>query len=187
MKQARSKYTRFTTEEKYLLEEAYQRSPYSSCLEFKTLAESLGCRELKIKGWFKRRRNQDGKILPLRQTVTDEQREHLEIAYQKDSMPDAHGTNEIAKMLDMKDVTIVNWFCRGRSTDHVPLSLNQEQEKYLVSIYAKTKFPQRRILIEIAEKFGSTKNQIYAWFLMKRTKDEKDGIILPRKRPRKAP
>ena len=181
----RSKGVLFTDEEKDFLEEAYQNSSKIASQEAKSIAETMGCEEYRVRNWFSRRRKRDENV-PAKPYFTAEQREKLEIAFQqKGTMPDNHVLEEIAKELNVKDVKrVAGWFSRKRIAEHVsstPIS-SRKQNEYLMAVYTTTKSPRRRKMNEIAEKFGTTTDQIYAWFLEERNKEKKDGVSHRKKR-----
>ena len=182
MEKVRSRGVKFTLAEKKSLEEAYQKGTKIPNLEAKILAESMGMEERQISAWFSRRRRKDDSIPTNRPHFTDEQREKLEIAYQNNNMPKLHVLKELAERLDVQNVRrLSSWFSHKRISERVsnmPV-FNQEQKEYLMSIYAKLKYPRGDRLNEIAEELGATTKQIYAWFSAERTKDKNEG----RKKP----
>ena len=172
---------RFTPAENECLEEIYQKGSKIYSYEVQSIAESLGCTELRIRSWLSRRRRKDGNILSVQHHFTKEQVEQLEIEYQNSSMPEVHALSNIAETLGVEDMTRVkNWFARRRKAEHggsnTPI-LSEEQSEYLLSIYAKTKYPRTRKLTRIAEACGLTTHQITAWFFGKRATDKADGSI----------
>ena len=163
MKKVRSKQVRFTFEEVEFLEKAYQKGPKNGRIQAKTLAETMGHEEKRIKKWFSHRRTKDENIFILsKQCFTDEQKEQLTITYQKKKSSKKHVIKKIAKTPNIKDVKrIDNCFAAKRISVHRP-RYSKEQREYFMSIYAKRKYPPIKELSDIAEKFGRTTGGIRA-------------------------